>query len=152
MISIRPVRPEDLGAICVHRRRMFAESGVAPATLDAMEGPFAIWLERQLADGSYFGFIAEENSAVVAGIGLRLIEWPPGPLHPATDQRGYILNVYVEPGFRGRGIATELMTRADEEFRRLGVVYEMLHATEMGRKVYERLGWTASPEMGKTLG
>src|ERR1700731_3183292 len=148
MISIRSVRLEDLTTICGHRRRMFAESGVPEATLSAMEQPFAAWLAWRLGDGSYMGFLAEEGAAVAGGIGLRLIEWPPGPLHPYEDRRGYILNVFVEPAFRGRGVATQLMLRAEEEFRRLGVTYEVLHATEAGRKVYEKLGWAATPEMG----
>jgi GNAT superfamily N-acetyltransferase len=152
MISIRPVRPEDMAVVCVHRRRMFAESGVAETTLDAMQDPFAVWLAPRLEDGSYFGFMAEEDGVVVAGVGLRLIEWPPGPLHPNSDLRGYVLNVFVEPEYRGRGIASQLMTRGDEEFLRRGVVYEMLHATEMGKPIYERLGWVAGPEMSKVLG
>jgi GNAT superfamily N-acetyltransferase len=131
---------------------MFAESGVADEILDAMEEPFAAWLRWRLGDGSYIGFVAEDEGAVVGGIGLRLMEWPPGPLHPSQDKRGYILNVFVEPKFRGRGIAGRLIQRAEEEFRRLGITYEVLHATEAGRRVYEKLGWVASPEMGRALG
>jgi GNAT superfamily N-acetyltransferase len=151
MISIRSLGPEDLAAICVHRYRMFAEMGSEIAKLDAMREPFAAWLEPRLADGRYFGFVAESPSAVVAGIGLLLLDWPPGPNHPASDVRGYILNVYVEPEFRQQGIARRLMERAEEECRERGVVYEMLHASAMGRPVYDGLGWTLTNEMGKAL-
>jgi len=131
---------------------MFAENGVAAETLDFMGGPFAAWLGPRIEDGSYFGFVAEDDGAVVAGIGLRLTDWPPSPLHPTREVRGYILNVYVEPAFRGRGLARELMQRAEEEFRRRGVTYVTLHASAMGRPVYEKLGWAATTEMAKALG
>ena len=130
---------------------MFAENGVDAASLDAMAAPFAAWLRERLEDGRYFGFMAEEDGAVIAGIGLFLLDWPPHYRHPESAQRGYILNVYVEPAYRGRGLAAELMERAEEEFRRRGVGFEVLHASEMGRPVYEKLGWSAMPEMGKVL-
>jgi ribosomal protein S18 acetylase RimI-like enzyme len=65
--------------------------------------------------------------------------------------RGYILNVYVEPNYRGHGLAKQLMARAEEEFRQRGVAFEVLHASAMGRPVYEGLGWNVMPEMGKAL-
>jgi ribosomal protein S18 acetylase RimI-like enzyme len=151
MISIRRLGPEDLATICMHRYRMFAEMGSETAKLDAMCEPFAAWLKPRLDDRRYFGFVGEAEGAVVAGIGLLLLDWPPGPNHPTSDVRGYILNVYVEPEFRGRGIARTLMLHAEEEFRARGVVYEMLHASAMGKPVYDGLGWMMINEMGKAL-
>jgi len=130
---------------------MFADNGVAAETLDFMAKAFAEWLAPRLEDKSYFGFVAEDDGAVVAGIGLRLIDWPPSPLHPTRDMRGYILNVYVEPAYRGHGLAAQLMQRSEEEFRARGVTYQTLHASAMGRPIYEKLGWEATTEMGKAL-
>ena len=151
MISFRPVESGDLERICGHRRRMFAENDVSIAALDAMAEPFAVWLKPRLADGRYFGLVAEDAGAVVGGIGLIVLDFPPHFLHPGSGERGYILNVYVEPSHRGQGLAKELVLRGEEEFRRRGVVFEVLHASAMGRPVYESLGWMAMPEMGKAL-
>jgi len=148
---MRSVRPGDLAVICGHRGRMFEEAGKGPAALDAMKAPFADWLMPRLEDGRYFGFVVEDDGAVIAGVGLMLLDWPPHPLHPESCTRGYVLNVFVEPAYRGRGIAVELMLAAEAEFRRRGVVYQVLHASELGRPVYERLGWEVSPEMGKAV-
>jgi GNAT superfamily N-acetyltransferase len=152
MISIRAVGPGDHGVICEHRRRMFAENDAPLAALDAMAGPFAAWLKPRLEDGRYFGFMAEDAGAVVAGIGQVLLDWPPHFLHPESALRGYVLNVYVEAACRGQGLAQKLMGRAEEAFRERGVMFEVLHASGMGRPLYERLGWMAMPEMGKALG
>ena len=152
MIAIRALGPSDHAVICGHRRRMFAENDVPLAALDAMAGPFAAWLKPRLEDGRYFGFMAEDSAAVVAGIGLMLLDWPPHFLHPESALRGYVLNVYVEAAYRGQGLAQKLMARAEEAFRERGVIFEVLHASGMGRPLYERLGWMAMPEMGKALG
>ena len=151
MILIRPVQPEDLAAICVHRRRMFGEMGVDAATLDLMDVPFAEWLAPRLEDESYFGFVVEDEGAAVAGIGLRLIDWPPNPHHPVGDQRGAILNLFVDPEYRGRGIAQDLMRRSEEEFRARGMVFAVLNASAMGRPIHEKLGWVTTSEMWKAL-
>jgi len=147
--TIRPVEPRDLAAICRHRRNMFAANNVANAILDQMDAPFAAWLAPRLASGEYFGFVAEDHDAIIAGVGLFVINWPPHPSHPTATQRGYILNVYVEPSHRSQGLSAELMRRAEEEFQSRGITYIVLHASAMGRPVYEKLGWTSTSEMSK---
>ncbi|RST32202.1 GNAT family N-acetyltransferase [Sphingomonas ginkgonis] len=144
---LRPVTPDDLDLISGHRRRMFLENGRPPRAVDAAEGPFREWLRRHLADGSYFGWIVEQDGASVAGCGMMAIEWPPHPIHPDQDRRGYVLNVYVEPGHRGEGHARALMERCCGEARRRGLRYVILHATAQGRPLYEKLGWEDTAEM-----
>jgi len=131
---------------------MFRESGRPPAQVAAMADPFREWLAPRLADGRYFGWIVEEGGAPVAGLGMMEIDWPPHPLHPREARRGYILNVYVEPGFRRRGLARLLMETAQEEARRRGIGYAILHATDQGRALYEALGWTDTAEMALSIG
>ncbi len=58
-------------------------------------------------------------------------------------------NVFVEPAYRGRGIAAELMRKAEAELARRGVAYATLSASNAGRPVYEKLGWKATNEMAK---
>jgi ribosomal protein S18 acetylase RimI-like enzyme len=151
-MTIRAVEMRDFEVICSHRRRMFEEAGVAETVLEAIDGPFEMWLAPRLKSGEYFGFVAEEEGVVVAGVGLRLLDWPEHPLHSGSGQRGYVLNVFVEPEYRGKGLAKSLMLRAEEEFRARGVEYATLHASTMGRPVYEALGWAVTAEMGKRLG
>jgi GNAT superfamily N-acetyltransferase len=117
-----------------------------------MDEPFRAWLQSKLAAGLYGGWIAETAGAPVGGLGLMEIDWPPHPLHPTQDRRGYILNVFVEPEHRGRGVAGELMRLAREEGRRRGLEMMVLHATAMGRPMYEKLGWTQTAEMSLSLG
>jgi GNAT superfamily N-acetyltransferase len=131
---------------------MFAEMGTEAATLDRASDSFAIWLAPLLENGDYFGFLVEDAGAVVGGIGLRVTDFPPNPVHPESNQRGFISNMYVEPEYRRRGLAQELMGLAEAELLRRGVTYAALQASAAGRPLYEKLGWRATTEMGKVLG
>jgi predicted acetyltransferase len=61
------------------------------------------------------------------------------------------LNVYVEPAHRGRGLAKMLMREAEAELARRGVSFAILHATRMGRPLYEKIGWAQTAEMSKQM-
>jgi ribosomal protein S18 acetylase RimI-like enzyme len=149
-IEVRAVRADDLELVCHHREEMFRDAGSAERSLPVMTENFRPWLEPRLADGSYFGFILSCDGEPAGGVGLMLIDWPPHPLHPTHDRRGYVLNLFVEPAHRRRGLARTLMQLAEEELTRRGVSLLFLHATEKGRPLYSQLGWTAgSAEMIK---
>ena len=153
-LATRPVAVADLELICDQRERLFRESnspGRTEEVITTQTVHFRPWLAPRLRDGSYFGFIVEDAGRPVAGIGLMLIEWPPGPTHPTHDRRGYVLNVFVEPSHRRQGLAERLMELAEGEFARRGATYAILNATKMGRPLYEKLGWTATNEMAKVL-
>jgi GNAT superfamily N-acetyltransferase len=150
--TTRPVTSGDLDLICDQRERMFRESNTPGRTeeiLTTQTAHFRFWLAPRLGDGSYFGYIVEEAGKPVAGIGLMLIDWPPGPSHPTSDKRGYVLNVFVEPSHRRQGLAAKLMELADRDFGARGANYAVLHSTRMGRPLYEKLGWSATNEMAK---
>lgn len=150
-MDIRTLRPDDLDLVCRHREEMFRDAGRADDVLTLMTAHFREWVRPRLIDGSYFGHVMSEGGHPVAGIGLMLIDWPPHPEHPTQDKRGYVLNVFVEPAYRQRGLARELMKLAEAEFVRRGVGYAVLHATDKGRPLYQALSWNGTTEMAKTL-
>ena len=151
MIEIRPVGPADIERICAHRHAMFVEAGTAVEALAAMAAPFRAWLADHLDKGSYSGFFAEDAGKIIGGVGLMVIDWPPHPVHPGDGRRGYVLNVFVEPDYRGRGLARTLMEKAEADLRARGVTYAILHATDAGRALYECMGWAQTKEMAKRL-
>jgi len=151
VFKTRNLHPDDLDLICSHRHRMFADNGFNEDDLCRMDDSFKAWLAPRLQDGKYFGYMVEDDGVVVAGVGLMLMEFPPHPKHPEDGQRGYILNVFVEPSYRGKGIAVELVKLSEAEFKQRGVTYAVLHASTMGRPIYEKLGWSASSEMAKFM-
>ncbi|WP_045234703.1 GNAT family N-acetyltransferase, partial [Deinococcus pimensis] len=73
--------------------------------------------------------------------------------HPldAAPARAYVLNVFVEPGDRGRGLARTLMDHLLAEARARDVRVVALHASGLGRPLYERMGFTPTNEMRLVL-
>jgi len=147
MIATRMATVEDAELIADQRRKMFADSGQADAVAMArMVENFAAWARPRLADGSYLGWLIEDQGVVVAGAGMWLMEFPPHYLD-AEPVRAYLLNIYTEPAYSGRGMAQELLTMCVEEARRRGVKVVALHASKFGRPIYARNGFADSNEM-----
>ena len=65
--------------------------------------------------------------------------------HP-TGKRAHLMNVYTARGYRRQGIARQLVLMLHEEAASRGVTEIILDATDMGRKLYESLGYQASDE------
>lgn len=146
-VSIRPIGPADAVTVTRHRHRMFVDAGKPDdAKLYAMSEAFQAWLLPRIESGNYFGWFAEEGGQVVAGLGMMTLDWPPHPLH-LEPLRGYILNVYTEPQWRGRGLAKRLTQLAMDAARERGLNLTILHATEMGKPLYAKLGFKGTNEM-----
>jgi GNAT superfamily N-acetyltransferase len=146
--TIRPGTAEDSGIIVAHRRAMFFDGGFRDVrALDEMSAAFVPWLRRKMADGEYLAWFAiAADGSVAAGAGLWLMDWPPHMIGPGR-RRGNIVNVYTEPGSRRMGLARRLMETALDWCRSNGVRAVILHASDEGRPLYEKMGFTATNEM-----
>ena len=146
-VTIRPIGVGDADTVTRHRHRMFVDAGKPDdAVLRAMSDAFLPWVRTKLQAGQYFGWFAEDGGRVVSGVGMMVIEWPPHPLH-VEPLRGYILNVYTEPEWRGQGLAKRLTGLAMGAARERGLNLTILHATEMGKPLYAKLGFKGTNEM-----
>ena len=129
---------------------MFVDSGQADdARMAAVIAEFETWVRERLDRGTYLGWLTspeEEPENIVAGAGLWLMDFPPHFLD-AGSVRAYLLNFYVEPDWRGNGLAYRLLRSAIEETRRREIKMVSLHASVFGKPLYERNGFKASNEM-----
>lgn len=127
---------------------MFAEiHTLDESLLNALERRSVSWTERMIREGKYYGWIATDADRPLASAGLLILDWPPHPFDPEGELRGYLLNVYVEPEYRKRGMAHELVGRCMAEARRRGIRVVTLHSSQAGRSIYERLSFRATNEM-----
>src|SRR5439155_13205889 len=110
-------------------------------------------LKEWLDSGDYVGWLAtpaDQPEMVVGGAGVQLQPILPRPVNASTvgeGRQGTVVNVFTEPQWRRRGIAglliKEIITWSkDEHLDRL-----LLHASDEGRSLYERLGFIAGNEM-----
>ena len=148
MLQTQKALPEDAALIAAHRKAMFtAMGGMDDSALETMRRNCEPWLSRMIADGKYLGWIVTDANTPVASAGLLLLDWPPHPFDPAGELRGYLLNVFVEPAYRRRGLARHLLQLCMDDAHRRGIRVISLHASEAGRPLYETLGFRSTNEM-----
>jgi GNAT superfamily N-acetyltransferase len=139
---------KDIQAIVHQRRAMFFAMGYRDeSALELMSERFRPWVKRKMEAHEYLAWFAmAPDQTVVAGAGLWLMDWPPH-IVGGGKWRGNIVNVYTETAYRRKGLARELMKTAMEWCAREGVETVILHASDQGRPLYERLGFEATNEM-----
>ena len=138
----------DDEAILVHQRMaMFEEMGL---TVDAsLTAQFGAWLRETLPAGTYRAWLVEPaGGPAVAGGGMTIIPWPPGPTYPG-DKLAFVYNVFTEPAHRQQGLAKLVMHAMHGYCRDHGIGSLALNASQFGRPLYESLGYavTSSPMM-----
>lgn len=124
---------------CVARHRFF-RSGDA----DEVRSCYVKWLSAALAAGHYLGWLATEDGIeIIGGVGLVLIDWGPTrtDLNPI---RGRIVNMYVEPDWRRKGIGRSLLAAALDEAKFRGIGALSLGATEESYSLYSSFGFKSS--------
>ncbi|MBR5723081.1 MAG: GNAT family N-acetyltransferase, partial [Oscillospiraceae bacterium] len=82
-----------------------------------------------------------EDGQLVSNALLTVIEKPANPFFPC-GRSGYVLGVFTEPAYRGQGLATQIMTQILAEAKRLALDTVTLSASDMGKGIYEKLGFT----------
>lgn len=145
---VRKATSRDIEVLTRQRHSMLTE--MRPRTDDEMkvhDAAFKRWAANKMRAGEYFPFlVVDSRGRPVAGGAVWLREHQPSPGR-GEFRVPYLLSVYTEPGFRRRGLATLLLTHANRWAKRNGYDRIVLHASEMGRPVYERFGYKGTNEM-----
>jgi len=142
---IRPATLSDIPRVVEHRVEMFREMGI-PAELEDMTAATDLWLRHAIVAKTYLGWIAEaDDGEVVAGGGLIVMPWPPGPV--TMDPRcGFIFNVYTQPAHRKQGLARLLMDVMHDYCRAEGIERVVLNASVFGQSLYDSMGYVVADE------
>jgi GNAT superfamily N-acetyltransferase len=141
---VRRASLADADALVAHRIGMFTEMGVEMDAA-ALSAAFRRWLFDALPSGVYRAWVVETaDGAIVAGGGVTVIPWPPGPRY-AGDRLAFVYNVYTAPAHRRRGVARLVMDAIHAWCRSAGVLSLALNASQDGRKLYEAMGYAESP-------
>jgi ribosomal protein S18 acetylase RimI-like enzyme len=148
MLTTRAATAADAALIATHRKAMFAAmGGFEEAALETVRQNAEPWTKHMILAGKYAGWITSDGERPVASAGLLVLDWPPHPLDPAGEHRGYMLNVFTEQEYRGRGLARALVELCLAEAKRRGIRIVALHSSDAGRPIYDGLGFKASNEM-----
>jgi len=153
--QVREATVVDIPLLAGHRGAMFRDMGrVASDGEAALVRATVEHLRDALPRGEYLGWVAQSTASPPepiggAGVQLRPILPRPGSAGGGVElgPEAIVLNVYVEPAWRRRGVGEALMRSvltalAERKVRRI-----VLHASDDGRRLYERLGFVPTNEM-----
>lgn len=98
---------------------------------------------KAFTDDSCDVILAEENGTCIGTGIVFYYDSVPSPFN-ITGKNSYITSMYVEPNYRRKGIGAKILERVIECVKRRGVKVIFLSASEMGRPLYEKRGFTDS--------
>lgn len=145
---IRRATMKDLDTLVSLRRAEQTEFGLTDRTiLDKADRVFHRWAHSRMKTKRLMAWLAEKSNGMVVGCGCVWLQ----PIHPnplrKRTRRPYLLSMYTDPKSRGRGIATRIVQTAMDWASRQGYHTLALHASDMGKGVYKRLGFRPTSEM-----
>ena len=95
---------------------------------------------RALRDGTHTGLLAFDGEDFVGAGGVSYFRVMP-TCHNVTGWKAYIMNMYVRPEYRRRGIAARMLDLLVADARGRGIGLISLEATDAGRPLYEKYGF-----------
>ena len=152
--TIRFATPADVDVIAQHRARMFEEMGeLSLGAFEVLRTKSQERLGDLIPRGQYIGWLAapaQQPEIIAGGAGVQLRDVLPHPKEGDKVSEGrhaIILNVFTEPPWRRQGVALLLLQRIIDWARAEQIDRLILHASEAGRSLYERLGFVGTNEM-----
>lgn len=100
--------------------------------------------EQYFKDGNHTTILAVDEKAIGCAT-LSYLCVMPTYSHP-TGKRAHLMNVYTNKDYRRMGIAETMVKMLINEARKRGVTEISLDATEAGKPLYKKLGFTESDE------
>ena len=150
-IRARPRRASerDLPLLVRHRHRMFRAIGRwSERDLARHDRTYARWALGEMRARRLIGLVVVTSEGRPVGSGvvwLQPSQPRPGKLSRLTMP--YIMSMFTEPQFRGKGVATRLVEEMVRWATVRGYRRIFLHASTLGRPVYARLGFENGNEM-----
>jgi GNAT superfamily N-acetyltransferase len=153
---VRNAAPPDAAVVARHRAEMFRDMGHLPeAVYQDLVDQTVAYLSEAIASGQYIGWLVSVQTSpdIVAGAGVQLRRILPRPTAAEGHTRivlgreAIVLNVFTERPWRRKGIARLLMQHVLDWASHADIDRLVLHASDEGRILYERLGFVPTGEM-----
>ncbi len=144
--------PGDVELLVAHRLSLLREVHPELETKIEESGEWTReWIRKRLAEGSLIGLLAKAQDGKVAGSGcIWLRDDMPRPTNPRMIAP-YLISMYTAPEFRRKGVARLIVQSALKLCKERGYERVNLHASEVGKPLYESLGFSPTTEMRAKL-
>ncbi len=141
----------DIPLLAVHHRKMFAEiweqkgQQLDPDTARQLETAYTRKLKEQIPAKTCKVWLIMDGCKCVASGGVSMLSFVPVPAD-LNSEIGFIHSIFTEKEFRGRKYARRILDKALEFCRQNGIKRVFLNASEAGRPIYEKIGFSPSRE------
>lgn len=140
MITFRKAEAQDIPELVRNRVMFLNELNSRVQPPERFEDELEEFLLTGITDGSFVAWLADDGGEIASVGYICFYRIAPGYSN-LSGKIAYIQNIYTLPGYRERGLASEILDKLVNEARERGYGKLTLHATAMGKKVYERYGF-----------
>ncbi|MCL2574508.1 MAG: GNAT family N-acetyltransferase [Defluviitaleaceae bacterium] len=138
----RRAETDDIPTLLEFRKQQLVDEGQPPK--GNIDHEITKFFEKSLAEGSMIQYLSIKDGTIIATGGVHFYAYPPSFMNP-TGKIAYIACMYTLPEYRGKGIATAIMHILMDEASLMGYDVIRLHASKLGRPVYQKLGFEGTP-------
>ena len=105
------------------------------------------FFQKKLAEGTLIQWVVEveEQNEIIATGAIVIYDFPPSYTNK-SGKKAYVTNMYTKNDYRGKGIATSLLTKLVDEAKNLNITKMWLGASKLGRPVYKKFGFKETDE------
>ncbi|MBQ8822109.1 MAG: GNAT family N-acetyltransferase [Lachnospiraceae bacterium] len=127
--------------LLVFRRLQFIEAYEKSEDYECIKENCYTYFERALEQKTCDVILAEDDERCIGTGIIFYYDSVPSCSNP-TGKNAYITSLFVEPDYRGRGIAKNIMKQLTKKAASRGYEIVMLNASDMGKPLYEKMGFT----------
>jgi GNAT superfamily N-acetyltransferase len=146
-LNIRQANLNDLEVLVELRLALLREAGnlESDTPTAALAEAIRQYLSKNLPTGKFVAWVAQMNGKIVGTSGVVMFERPPvnGNL---SGLEAYVMNIYTVPTWRGKGVATALLEEIISYLKKTDARRIWLHATEDGKRLYEKFGFVSTTQ------
>ena len=99
---------------------------------------------RALVDGSHTAVLVFDNDKFIGAGAVSYYQVMP-TYHNPSGKKAYIMNMYTNQEYRRQGIAFKTLDILVNDAKKRGITQIYLEATDMGKPLYEKYGFTIMP-------
>jgi GNAT superfamily N-acetyltransferase len=146
-INYRRANVDDIGILVGFRVRFLNELYNHPEDdeTEILRKALREYFSEAIPSNDFIAWLAEYNGKIIGTSGMVVWQMPARYGGLESGKLGYILNLYIIPEARRKGICTRLLNELIEEAKSLGLTYLHLHASEDGINIYRKAGF-AEPD------
>lgn len=142
-MNYRKATVEDIQLLMELRKTQLEDEGIKAD--NDIDKELEAFFEKKFIDESLIQLIAMEQNKIIATGAIVIYDFPPSYTNK-SGKKAYVTNMYTKNDYRGKGIATSLLTKLVDEAKSLGITKMWLGASMLGRPVYKKFGFKETDE------